>query len=387
MLFYMVRDDLGIVLVVPPLGGEIRVYPLLGHDGGRVGELELASWVREHVDALSRPAKLQRGIKGVDRSRPRARERGRRLFFTLVPKPIREELAGLERVYVVPYGALHRLPFETLRWAGADRYWLDAGPPIAYVHSGSVLAWCRTRRDAQMRGPGRRDVVALGDPLFSRAVGEAAAPPESGVLVVSARDPLRAGDVVLAYDGRAVPDAAGLKREIRRVEDEIEERGRPGSAVTVRVWRAGKEEDVAALPGRLGVRVARETPRVAWERMRKESLATLQRGAPAERFGTLPQLPGTRREVDSSRTTLAGAAPVLVLLGEAATETRLARLGPRARYLHLATHQLVDETEQLGYSRLALTMPRVATPARRALRKAHPAPYHWAPFLYIGDPR
>jgi len=41
------------------------------------------------------------------------------------------------------------------------------------------------------------------------------------------------------------------------------------------------------------------------------------------------------------------------------------------------------------YKRLAAGTPKLQafTEARRALRKKYPAPYHWAPFVYIGDPR
>jgi len=76
-------------------------------------------------------------------------------------------------------------------------------------------------------------------------------------------------------------------------------------------------------------------------------------------------VPGTRREVLSIYRTMTGhdygAAPsasperVAVLLGADATREALFRLAPRARYLHIATHHLPDETEHASYSSLALT--------------------------------
>ena len=41
------------------------------------------------------------------------------------------------------------------------------------------------------------------------------------------------------------------------------------------------------------------------------------------------------------------------------------------------------------YARLAKGEDKLAafTAARLALRKKHPDPYHWAAFVYIGDPR
>src|SRR5262249_18591335 len=88
--------------------------------------------------------------------------------------------------------------------------------------------------------------------------------------------------------------------------------------------------------------------------------------------GTLPRLPGTRTEVASICRTLTGHEPgadtcgggtrVAVLLGECATEARLRELAPQGRYLHLATHHLVDEDGEASYCRLALTMPEHPVP-------------------------
>ena len=65
------------------------------------------------------------------------------------------------------------------------------------------------------------------------------------------------------------------------------------------------------------------------------------------------------------------------LLGEDATKARLFKLAPQARYLHVATHQLVDETERRGYSRLALTLPRVATPDDDGFLSLYELFEHW----------
>ena len=41
------------------------------------------------------------------------------------------------------------------------------------------------------------------------------------------------------------------------------------------------------------------------------------------------------------------------------------------------------------YRRTSKGAPKLEafTAARKALKKKHPEPYHWAPFVYIGDPR
>ena len=71
-------------------------------------------------------------------------------------------LSKVKRVLVVPHGALHRLPFEVLPSPRGTpgRWWLDDGPPLAYVPSGSVLQWCRARRDGA--APAAREGRARG---------------------------------------------------------------------------------------------------------------------------------------------------------------------------------------------------------------------------------
>jgi len=468
MLFYAVSEEQTLLFVVPPSGGKVCAHELKWRDGKPVQRLELETAVRLYVASMSDADATARGMKATPREAPGKTAVGNRLDAALLPRTVRDELKDVDRIYLVPHGVLHRLPFEAL--PGVDL------PPIAYVHSGSVLQWCQRRRAAQRTGKQRYEVVALGDPVFSRRKS-AALPPEKGVLVAAGHGQLEAGDVLLVYDGKPLADAKALRAEVRRVEDEAEAGGK--SEIKLRVWRAGRELDVTVKPGSLGIEVAREAPREAWPKLLEQSLVTLQRGASVDRFGDLARLPGTRREVEAIYRSL-GANKVAVLLGEDATKSALFRLAPQGRFLHLATHQLVDETESRGYSRLALTRPRVATPgddgflslfelfedwrdrlsacelvvlsacetlkgpmqkdegpyamplgflyagapavigslwrvddastaelfadfyarlakgtpklqafteARTALKKKYPDPYHWAAFVYIGDPR
>ena len=85
-----------------------------------------------------------------------------------------------------------------------------------------------------------------------------------------------------------------------------------------------------------------------------------------DRHGALTRLPATGTECRTIEAALAGGAgdageiegvdsPTVLLLGKEATERRLFELAPRARYLHLATHGIVDETDLASYSSLALT--------------------------------
>jgi len=342
MLFYSVGERGSLLFVVPPPGRAVTAYGLRWADGEPVTHDTLADAAQAHLARLVNRGTRRRGVVPTETAPGVA---AGRLLDALVPEAVRKELGGLDRVYVVPHGSLHRIPLESL----------DALPPVVYAHSASVLLWCKRRRAEQRPASQRYDVVALGDPVF--------------------------------------PAGSSLER-----------------------------------------------------------------------------LPGTRREVEAIAKAIEKTA---ALLGDEATEERLSRLAPQARFLHLATHQLADGAAHHAASRLALSggdgflslfellekwrdrlsacelvvlsacetvegplqddeglyaMPlgflyagapavigslwhvddastaelfadfyrRLAsgtpkleafTEARKALRKKYPEPYYWAPFVYIGDPR
>jgi len=364
-LYFAIGDRGSAILVVPPAGKRIRSRLLKWPDGRDVTEVDLAQAVQAHLDSIQAGGEQARGLK------PRPRKGGTAkapdLFATLIGG-LYDELSRLDRVYIVPHGALHRLPFESLKWKGNKR-WIDAGPPIVYTPSASVLLWCKRRREAQREHRHKYEVVALGDPVYSRDRSEPPTPPGTGVLVVEAADPFAAGDVLLAYAGHKLASAKELGKRIL----EAEENKQP---VPVRVWRAGEQRDIRVKPGPLGVKVANEPVRVAWPKLREQAIATLQRSSGINRFEALARLPGTRREVDAIRKAMTDS-PTIALLGEDATKARLHALAPRARYLHLATHQLIDESERYGYSRLALTLPRIATPSDDGFLSLFELFEHW----------
>jgi len=230
LLFYLYGPDAGIVTLVPPGGRAIRSFKLSDAAGNRVPATDLERLVEGHAARLRQGG---RGVAGPPAPESRS-DAGTSLMELLVPREAREELSRASRVYIVPHGALHRLSFESLPWGG--RTWLDAGPQIAYVHSASVLAWCRQRRDAQRGRPTSFDVVAVGDPRFGPPEAGEAALPAQGVLITSPAGPLLAGDVLLAYDGRSVADATALRDALRSVSDAIEEGRRDSASVTVLLW-------------------------------------------------------------------------------------------------------------------------------------------------------
>jgi hypothetical protein len=367
VLVYSVTEQGTILFHVPPPGAAIKSYTLA------VTAEDLADKVGRYAAQVRAKEGLARGIAPSSKARASMGAGGHALFRALVPAEVWRDVKKARIVYVVADRALHGLAFETLVVDPQKRrFWLDEGPPIAYGSSGSALLWSRERRNEQARQPRLEGFVAIGDPVYGA-----------------------------------------------------------------------------------GTAVARS------------------------RYGALRRLPGTRREVETIASSLKGL-EVTTLMGEQATRTALRDAAPRARYLHIATHGIGDETSGASYSSLALTSPpeptaeddgflklsdllarwrgklrgcelvvlsacetqtghvqkdeavmalpigflfagapsviaslwrvddqRTAdlmvelyrhlgrgdgkleafTKARKALRERHPEPYHWAPFIYIGDPR
>ena len=296
---------------------------------------------------------------------------------SVLPDAVWQRVRAARRVFAVPDGALHRLPLETLfvgERDGETRRWLDDGPPIAYVASGSVLRWLRQRASAQPAVPAEYELLAIGDPVF-HAVEPTL--PDSGVLVDSVRPDsqaaalgLRARDVLLAYDDKPLADDAALRDAMALVKDAIASGARDNGTVALRVLRDGEEHVLSATAGPLGVHLGRGSARTAWAagygQSLDEQLQSLERGGALGPFTSLPPLPGTRTEVEAIAKALAADAPtprVRKLLGAEATEAAVFELAGKARYLHIATHGLADETEAASFSALALTTPPTASAA------------------------
>jgi CHAT domain-containing protein/tetratricopeptide (TPR) repeat protein len=93
-------------------------------------------------------------------------------LYDMLVKPARPYLAAQRPLVIVPDGILHYLPFETLRTAGPDgrAQCLIEQFSTSYAPSVSVLA------ELDRLAPGRDhkfDLLAYGDPVFSRAGGAA----------------------------------------------------------------------------------------------------------------------------------------------------------------------------------------------------------------------
>lgn len=411
LLVYLFTAEDGLLFLVPPPGGEVRTATLRWPDGAPVTDATLRNAVDEYLRALLRAGENARGLTRADRSTTAAGDcvrLGARLMRALVPPDVWSAVQHAPRLYVVPHGALHRIPFETLvvnsdpaatasatQPAAAAQYWLDAGPPIVYGSSGSALLRARARRNQQRNTRGAAPpfaAVAIGDPIFSRGPEQpaTAASPAAGALVLAvppaaAATGLLRGDIITRYDGHPIATHIDLRNATRATQDAVEDGARPATQIEMSIWRAGSEHTLHVEPGELGVRVARDARADALATAADRpggSLPGVERGSPVERYGGLAALPGTRAEVASIYLTLTGApltadrlaaAPdrsddasdtprVCPLLGERATESAVYTLAPQARFLHFATHQLADETQSASYSSLALTLPPAPSP-------------------------
>ncbi len=96
-------------------------------------------------------------------------------FYSQLVQPVEAELAGVRRLYVVPHGPLHHLPFGALvRMQDIDRdrtrhivrpHYLVERMDLAYLPSASVLWFAR------MRGSASPDnALIVGDPVYADPV-------------------------------------------------------------------------------------------------------------------------------------------------------------------------------------------------------------------------
>ncbi len=239
----------------------------------------------------------------------------------------------VRRLIVLPTRAMAGIPLEALLAPDDIR-------TVTYAPSGTVFKYLRD----QPRAPRRAGLLALGDPLYDRSdkSSEQKPLPDRGLLINvvtpgsnAATHGLRPGDVLLAYNGRALNKKEDLKV--------VAEGDKP---IGVDVWRDGQvsRSDVAA--GKLGVVLdSRPAPEaIAAKRAINNVLVALRSGG--EDFAPLP---GTRYEVEAlAKLFQFDDRPTRILLGADASEHELDRLATSNElsqygFIHLATHGMIDE--------------------------------------------
>ncbi len=293
--------------------------------------------------------------------------RSRELFASLIPSTLWERLRGTKHVFVALHRTLHRLPLELLVTDVRDDktvYWLDAGPPITYVASGSVLHWLRQRPSETRPEMVAVEMVAIGDPEIR---ANAPAAPEQGVLVQKvsdggegARIGLHPFDVLTRYDEQALVDDISLEKLRFAAEAAMQQGQRPTAPVPIELWRHGATLRVEARPGVLGIEVGLGAARGA----HAASLdATTEPGhfvhkSDLERISKLPQLKGARAEAEAIAATFRErGAKATLLLGSMASESAVATAAGQTRYLHFACHGIAEECAGQSLSMLVLAQP------------------------------
>jgi tetratricopeptide (TPR) repeat protein len=254
----------------------------------------------------------------------------------------------VRHLLVLPSGALPGVPVEVF----AEGY------TVSYALSGTLHAHLRAQPPLTTQG-----LLALADPVFD-VVAVTTKPlrlPPAGVLLTmvapggnAAQSGLKPNDVLLRYHDT---DLAG------RVDLKVLPQGKDTEQrVLVTVWREGRTFQRQVRPGKLGVILAAEPAPNALSEQRRldQTLALAARGGEE----TWAALPGTRVEVEALRR-LFGTAPFpKVLVDSQASEQQLYELAGRGelgryRYVHLATHGVMDDRFPL---RSAVLLSRDALP-------------------------
>lgn len=331
------------------------------------------------------PALLQRSsheqLRGRDAepgSAP-AGEANTELFASLIPPAVWDRVRKSRRVFVAAHRDLHRVPFEMLVTSSKDgkpSYWLDEGPPISYVPSGTMLHWLRERAKEGADDATSLDLLAIGDPS---ALDAEPPIPEQGVFVLEVNDGgegarigLRPGDVLTSYDTQPLVDDRALRDVRMETEKAIEDEKRGDAPIPIGVWRRGNALTLDARPGPLGIEVGPGKARAAFEASldSEARLERITRAGDLERLRSLPPLVGAREETEAIEKVFAGRkAKTKRLLGAEATEPAVFDLAAKAKYLHFACHGIAEEYAGQSLSMLVLSQPRDVLPGDDGLLK------------------
>jgi CHAT domain-containing protein/tetratricopeptide (TPR) repeat protein len=253
-------------------------------------------------------------------------------------EPLAKHLAAsadqpaVRHLIVLPAGPLAGVPVEAL----ADGY------TVSYALSGTLHAHLRAQPPLTSQG-----LLAVADPVFDLpAVTAKPLPqPPGGVLLTmvvpggnAAQAGLKPNDVLLRYQDTDLAGPADLK-VLAQAQD-------TDQRLSVTVWREGRTFQRQIRPGKLGVVFAAEpAPQALTEQRRLDrKLALAARGGEDE----WAPLPGTRLEVEALRRLFGSAPAAKLLVDSQASEQQLydiatkGELG-RYRYVHLATHGIMDD--------------------------------------------
>ncbi|MGD0388698.1 MAG: tetratricopeptide repeat protein [Tepidisphaeraceae bacterium] len=416
LLMYSITARDAVALLISPAGQAISGTYLTEADGKtRLSGRALQELIRSYRQAV-----VQHGMNSVrgvrlaqtqTTTRPQEdmAEQGYKLFRQLMPEKIWRQIQGDDLVYVVPDSSMSGLPLEMLipqkpasPEAKNNVYWLDQGPLLCYGPSAAALLELRRQEPDRGGKTYTHEAVLLGDPILQRNESDRPhlPPPRAGALVTSVPAGssaeaigLRKGAVIVAYG----PIQVGAKGEFDSAVDQLELlhfHGRLDQTPKLKFWLDGQMlERELPLDTPPGVELTDMTAQLALElspvhEQPTTAVATADavamRDASPTGYGALSPLPGTRKEVEGIYAVLTGRPyvdkgddSVVVLLGEDATGQRLADAAKGARYLHLATHGLVEPGQNAIYSSVVLSQPEVVTPQDTGLLTLQDLFEHW----------
>lgn len=175
LLVYMLGQEGGYVVAVGPKEAKVEKLVVdasaaeaLGIEPGPLTAERLSGALlgKKNDGVLQQLRRPGLGVRTIDKLAA--------LWRTLVPEPQQKSLTdgSVKRLVVVPDAQLALLPFETLVVATGEKpqYLLDAGPPIEYGPSASVLCNLAERRPASLPA-GREPVLAVGNPTYAAPDG------------------------------------------------------------------------------------------------------------------------------------------------------------------------------------------------------------------------
>jgi hypothetical protein len=344
----------------------------------------------------------------------------------VLPPEVWERVRKASRLVVVADGPLNLIPLEALvvraPAEGAKdvlaeaRFVLDDAPPMTYVPSGTVYLNRRKARDAQIaRGAGEPpSALVVGDPLFEHGTTKPSTPEQD--LLTTLRGPegqkafnealdrsraeISATDQVRLYGGK-LPPLPWTRREAQAVSRALAAAG--GQAVTLLGAEGSSRKVRDAVVGRRFVHLATHGLTGTADRPYDASLALARPVQPTPEdngFLTLDDL------IRGWRGRLAECE--LVVLSACETQKGVAvgdaQMALPWGFFYAGAPSVVASLWKVDDAATATLMEsfyrQMLTPAgaragklaaladaKRQLRKSHPHPYHWAPFVYLGDPR
>lgn len=314
MLQYHIGEEESYLFLIPPPGQQAAYFPLtLDEESAKQLRVKSGPLTSGKLDTIliaaevpdSSPGLMQmlagRGVKPIEKTVSLATQTLHSLFRVLLPDTLWPRVQTCEEVILIPDGALYLLPFETLVVQPSAK-----AKEIRYwLDAGPPIRYAASATSLyQIEKRAKTRLI----PVFNKTN------------VLSLSDPL--------YDAAAVRKTRQPEQRFAGTEkttaDSVESRG------------------LASLPGQ-GEVLRSQYARVGG------NLIPLPRTADESKV--LTQLYDVKREPPE----------LVVLQSLAATEENLRRYLPEKRYVHIATHGIVDKQRQMLFASLALTPPAADT--------------------------